>query len=77
MTRPAHPGSIVFVDATAKSEKTLPIAQVPESVAWGELDGQPVPVVRVVATTGEGRRELHSYAADGRLISTTLQLITR
>lgn len=35
MTRPAHPGSIVFVDEQAKTEKTLPVAQVPESVAWG------------------------------------------
>lgn len=75
MTRPAHPGSIVFVDAQAKTEKTLPVAQVPERIAWGELEGQPVAVVRVVATTGEGRRELHSYAADGRLVSTTVQLV--
>jgi hypothetical protein len=34
-------------------------------------------VVRVVAVTGEGRRELHAYAADGRLVSTTLQLVPR
>jgi hypothetical protein len=77
MTRPAHPGAVVFVDEQAKSEKTLPVAQVPERIAWGELDGQPVAVVRVVAVTGEGRRELFSYAADGRLVSTTLQLVPR
>lgn len=75
MTRPAHPGTIVFVDQAAKTEKVLPSSQVPETVAWGTLDGQAVAIVRVVAITGATRRELHSYSADGRLVSTTLQLI--
>jgi len=73
-SRPAHPGQITFVDQTAKTEKTLPVAQVPEAVAWGILDGQPVAIVKVVAVTMGPRRELHSYAADGRRVSTTVQL---
>lgn len=76
MTRPAHPGQITFVDETAKTEQTLPVAQVPEAVAWGTLNGEPVAIVKVVAVTFGPRRELHSYSADGKLVSTTMQLKT-
>lgn len=29
-------------------ERQVPVAEVPESIAWGLIDGRPVPVVRVV-----------------------------
>lgn len=73
MSWPAHPGVVAFVDEQARTEKLLPVAEVPESVAWGTLDGQRVAVVRVVAITAGGRRELHAYAADGRRVSSVVQ----
>lgn len=74
MSRASHPGEIVFVDETAGSERTEPAANVPDEVAFAVVDGEPIPVVRVVAVTHGDKREIRSYGADGALLATTLQL---
>ncbi len=66
-----HPGTITFADE--QGERVVPVSEVPPSVAFVTVGGQPVPVARVVAVTQGDRRELHSYAADGRLLTTTYQ----
>jgi hypothetical protein len=68
-----HPGQITFVDATAGTERTEAAAQVPETIAFVTVEGQKVPVVRVVARTARDRREIQSFGADGRLLKTTYQ----
>ncbi len=73
MTRPAHPGTIVFVDAETGTERSEPAAQVPESIAFAQVDGQAIPVVRVVAAVEGPHRTIRSYGIDGRLLSTTYQ----
>ena len=72
--KPRHPGSIVFVDATAGTEKTEHASTVPESIAFAKTDAGVVPVVRVVATTHGDVRTLHSYGVDGGLLGTTTQV---
>lgn len=71
-----HPGQITFVKADG-SESTRPAAQVPESIAWATLDGQRVPVVRVVQhragpADAPLRVEIVRYAADGRELDRTV-----
>ena len=46
--RPQHPGIVAMVNHPDGGERQVPVAEVPESIAWGLIDGRPVPVVRVV-----------------------------
>ena len=72
--RQRHPGKVVFVDATAGTEREELAETVPESIAFAR-DGEGwIPVVRVVATLHGDERTLHSYAADGTLVATTHQV---
>jgi hypothetical protein len=72
-----HPGQIVFVDETAGTERTRPVAEVPESIAWAEVDGERIPVTRVVARVAKTQRVIRSYGADGELLSSTVQVPRR
>ena len=67
----AHPGKIVFVDAAG--ERVMAVGEVPATVAFVQVGGAPVPVVRVVAVTQGDRREIKSYGVDRALLSTTYQ----
>lgn len=46
--RPPHPGAIAMVEQPGGGERLKKASEVPDSVAWGLIDGKPVPVVRVV-----------------------------
>lgn len=72
-----HPGTIVFADETAGTQHERPASEVPESVAWAELAGERVPVTRVVSHTNGDQRTIRSYAADGRLLASTVQVRKR
>ena len=69
-----HPGMITFVDATAGTEKSEPSENVSESIAFVQINGVNVAVVKVVATTHGDHRTIHAYGADGVLLKTTVQL---
>ena len=69
----SHPGTVTFVDVAEKSERTLSVSEVPDTIAWATVNGARVAVVKVVALTHGARRELQSFAADGRLLMTTYQ----
>lgn len=60
--------TIEFVDPDG-GVQALPAAAVPPEIA--AVDG--VPVARVVARMRGDEREIQSFAADGRLLATTLQ----
>lgn len=72
-----HPGMIVFVDAERGTERQRPAAEVPETVAWATVDGERIPVARVVSTAAGDQRTLRSYAEDGRLLTSTVQVRRR
>lgn len=69
----SHPGTIVFAEIGGASERSLRVEEVPHSVAFVQEAGVEVPVTRVVAQVVGDQRLLKSYAADGRLLSTTTQ----
>lgn len=74
MTRsPPHPGHIQFVDEADHSEHVRAHTEVPEGVAFVVVDGNPVPVVRVVASVQGGVRTIVSYGVDGAVLERTVQ----
>lgn len=72
--RPPHPGAIVMVNDWEHTERTVPVAEVPESIAYARVGDAWVPVTRVVATLQGDTRTLRSYGADGALLSSTIQV---
>jgi hypothetical protein len=68
-TAPAtHPGSILFVDLDAETEEPRSADAVPESIAWAQVDGQRVPVVRIESGMRGSSREIKRYGPDGELL---------
>ncbi|MGK0358379.1 MAG: hypothetical protein ACI9U2_000666 [Bradymonadia bacterium] len=70
-TLTAHPGTIVFVDADG-SESSRPMAEVPESIAWGQIGARRIPIVRVVRTAGGGVMEITRYGPGGEEVDRTI-----
>ena len=71
-TAATHPGTVVFVDLDTGEESPLPVAEVPESIAWGLVEGRRVAVVRVESRARGGSREIVRYADGGVLVDTTV-----
>jgi hypothetical protein len=72
MSRPPHPGTIVYVDE--RGEQRRPVNEVPESLRYGEVEGGKwLPVVRVVATTAGDQRVIREYGPGGELLRSTVQ----
>jgi hypothetical protein len=69
---PIHPGTIVFENRVEGTREEQSVDQVPADVAFVELDGQPVPVVRVVFSAYGDQRRIESFGADGRLLAVTV-----
>ena len=72
-----HPGQIVFVDETTVTGRVRSVTEVPVSIAWAEVDGERIPVTRVVARVARTQRVIRSYGADGELLSSTVQVPRR
>jgi hypothetical protein len=68
-----HPGSILFEDKIEGRSWTRTIDEVPESIAWVELDEGVEAVVRIEISGLPERRCISKFAADGRLLETTIQ----
>jgi hypothetical protein len=73
MIRLTHPGHITFCQVGSDKEDVVTFTEVPESVAFARDGENLVPVVRVEALTAGDRREIKSYSAEGKLLSTTYQ----
>jgi len=68
-----HPGQIVFVDLDAGTERVAAADEVPETIAFVEVEGVPVPVVRVESRKRGDLRVIRSYSASGTCLQTTRQ----
>ncbi len=73
--KPEHPGTILFENRVDGTSHQQPADQVPPEVAFVELDGEPVPVVRVVFSAFGEQRRIESFGADGRLLAVTVGTI--
>ncbi|MFZ5441138.1 MAG: hypothetical protein ACOZQL_14105 [Myxococcota bacterium] len=71
--KPQHPGRIVFVEKGVPGEKVLAVSEVPEAVAFAQVGGALVPVVRVEAEVVGDQRVITSYGADGQRLGATWQ----
>jgi hypothetical protein len=73
---PPHPGTVDFIDgATGRLIQRIPAAEMhPEAAYARDEDGRLEPVIVVVITEIDDRRELQQYGSSGRLLKTTLQI---
>lgn len=69
----AHPGTIENIDEIGDRTWTRSAAEVPPTIAWAEVDGRYVPVVRIVSTGTADRRRITRYGPDGQMLDTTIQ----
>jgi hypothetical protein len=67
----AHPGTIVFVDPEGR-EESRSVAEVPESIAWVEVAGDRLAVVRIESRSAADRLEIVRYGVDGRILDRTI-----
>jgi hypothetical protein len=73
--QPNHPGRVTFVDGTTDAViREADAAELPESIAFVELDGQLHPVVRIVSFVSEDKRIIRQYGVDGELLLSTVQI---
>jgi len=72
-----HPGSIFNDDKVHGRTFTQKAADVPQSIAWVEVDGTWRAVVRIVVTGVADRLEITQYAADGTRLKATYQAPSR
>lgn len=68
-----HPGSIVHDDKVAGRVWTKRADEVPTSIAWVEVEGKWVPVVRIEITGSPERREFTKFGPDGRFLEKSVQ----
>jgi hypothetical protein len=69
-----HPGKIVFIDGnTQQITHEFEAAEVPFNIRFVELEGQLVPVVKIVAFTSAQQRTIRQYGPEGQLLNSTLQ----
>ncbi|MGK0358380.1 MAG: hypothetical protein ACI9U2_000667 [Bradymonadia bacterium] len=68
-----HPGTITFVEEHSEDEQVRSASEVPEQIAFVSVGEHRVPVVRIVSHMRGEQRVIRSYAADGRLLETTVQ----
>lgn len=72
--RPAHPGTVTFVDADG-TERREPAEKIPEWLKFAPgSDGAAVPVVRIARVPGTRGFNLRSFGADGKLLWVTLMV---
>ncbi len=69
-----HPGEILNVELVGGREWTRRAEDVPQGIAWVEVDGVWQPVVRVEVVEGERRREITRFGPDGMFLDTTMQI---
>ena len=68
-----HPGTIAYEDQVEGRQWTRPAAEVPQSVAWVDVNGVWQPVVRIVSTGTADQREIAKFGVDGGLLEITVQ----
>lgn len=74
MSKPRHPGFIVYVDGDTKEESREPISAVPESLRFAETEDGEVPVVKVVSFLEGNRRIIREYGPNDQFLRSTVQI---
>ena len=72
--KPPHPGRIRFEDDVHGTVAEKAASEVPEGVAYAHGPSGLVPVVRVTARMRGEQRIIQSFASDGQLLLTTVQV---
>lgn len=67
-----HPGKIVYEDKVAGRVWTEHAEDLPQSVAWAEIDGKWIPVLKIRMTGSASRREITSYGPNDKFLKTTV-----
>jgi len=70
---PSHPGEILFDDLVDNRKWVEQADEVPETIAWVNLDGKTYPVVRIEITGTPEQRRITKFGEDGQMLETTLQ----
>jgi len=69
----AHPGEIVHDDKVDGRTWTRSAADVPPTIAWVEVDGTWVAVVRIEITGSADARRMTKFGPDGQMLESTIQ----
>lgn len=68
-----HPGTIEHDDKIEGRVWTRRADEVPPTIAWVQLDGKWIPVIRIEITGTPDRREITKYGPGGQMLETTVQ----
>lgn len=68
-----HPGKIVHDDKVDGRVWTRSAGEVPVGIAWADVDGQWIPVVRIEITGTADRRTMTAFGVGGRVLQRTVQ----
>ena len=68
-----HPGEIQFVDQVDGREWTVKAAEVPQAIAWKQVDDVWHPVVQIESTGSPQWREIKSFGQHGEFLGVTMQ----
>jgi hypothetical protein len=68
-----HPGEIVHEDKIENRVWTKRADEVPPTIAWVEVEGKWIPVVRIEIAGTSGHREITKFGPGGQFLETTVQ----
>lgn len=75
MSAAEHPGEVIFEDLERGTLKRVAAEALPESLAFGEVDGERVPVVRVLLTVEGENRLIRHFDEQGRELVRTVAVL--
>ena len=68
-----HPGEILFEDRVDGRQWNRQASEVPQTIAWVNVNGVWQPVVRIEITGTVQQRRISKFAKDGTLLESTIQ----
>ena len=68
----SHPGEILHQDRIDDRTWTVAAAEVPQTIAWVQVDGVWKPVVRIEITGTPDMRRITKFGADGQMLESTM-----
>ncbi len=68
-----HPGEILYDDQVDGRQWTRQATEVPQTIAWVEMDGTWEAVIRIEITGTPGQRRISKFGKDGAFLESTVQ----
>ena len=68
-----HPGEILFEDKIEGRQWSKQAAEVPQTIAWVNVNGVWQPVTRIEITGTVQQRRISKFGKDGTLLESTIQ----